>query len=123
MIRVLALDVSTWWGSVALVGQTAADSAPCVVAETGTRVDGSHAEQLLVWVARVLGDAGWSKSALDGYAATRGPGSFTGIRIGLGTLRGLGLATGRPCVGVTTLEAIVEGKPNRPLSLGKPTAK
>jgi tRNA threonylcarbamoyladenosine biosynthesis protein TsaB len=56
----------------------------------------------------LLADAGWCKSDPDAFVATRGPGSFTGIRVGLGTLRGLGLATGRPCFGVTTFEALAE---------------
>jgi len=108
LIRVLALDVSTWWGSAALVEQDGREMLPRVLAEYGTRVDGSHAEQLLQWIEQLLADAGWSKTSLDAYAATRGPGSFTGVRVGLATIRGLSLASGRPCFGVTTLEAIVE---------------
>jgi len=106
--RILALDTSTWWGSVALVEAGASGQAPRVVAEAGERIDGSHAERLLDWVARLLVDAGWAKTSLDAYAATRGPGSFTGIRVGLGTVRGLGLAADRPCIGLTTLETIAE---------------
>jgi len=79
-----------------------------VVAEYGARVDGSQAERLLSWIEQLLAEAGWSKTSLDAYAVTRGPGSFTGVRVGLGTIRGLSLAAGRPCFGVTTLEAIVE---------------
>ena len=107
MIRVLALDTSTVWGSVALVEQEECASGPRVVAEHGARVDGAHAERLLQWIEQLLAGAGWSKTSLDAYATTRGPGSFTGLRVGLGTIRGLSLATGRPCFGVTTLEAIV----------------
>lgn len=108
MKRILAIDTSTWWGGVALVERTAGEGASSVVAETGVWVEGSHAERLLATIERLLSDAGWSRNALDAFAATRGPGSFTGIRVGLGTLRGLGLATDRPCFGVTTLEALVE---------------
>ena len=108
MTRVLALDSSTWWGSAALVEQYGRETRPRVVAQHGTRVDGSHAEQLLQWIEQLLAEAGWSKTSLDAYAATRGPGSFTGVRIGLATIRGLSLVSGRPCFGVTTLEAIVE---------------
>ncbi len=110
MTRVLALDTSTWWGSVALVEvqQEESETRPRVVAEEGARVDGSHAERLLQWIDQLLAGAGWSKTSLDAYAATRGPGSITGVRVGLGTIRGLSLAAGRPCFGVTTLEAIAE---------------
>ena len=108
MIRVLALDTSTAWGSVALVEQEGCENRPRVVAEHGERVDGAHAERLLHWIGQLLSGAGWSKTGFDAYATTRGPGSFTGVRVGLGTIRGLSLAAGRPCFGVTTLEAIVE---------------
>lgn len=105
MTRVLALDTSTWWGSVALV-EVGQDGEARVVAEQGERVDGSHAESLLPWIAAVLAEAGWNKHGIDLYAATCGPGSFTGIRVGLGTIRGLALATDRPSAGVVTLAAI-----------------
>jgi tRNA threonylcarbamoyladenosine biosynthesis protein TsaB len=106
LIRLLALDTSTWWGSVALVEGGTAERPPRVIVEIGERVDDSHAEHLLDWIGRALERADWPKSSVDTYVATRGPGSFTGIRVSLGTVRGLALATGRPCVGVTTLEAI-----------------
>jgi tRNA threonylcarbamoyladenosine biosynthesis protein TsaB len=106
--RILALDTSTWWGSVALIERIADGRPAGVVAEVGERIDDSHAEHLLEWIARVLAEAGWPKTSIDAYAATRGPGSFTGVRVGLGTIRGLGLAADRPCIGVTTLEAIAE---------------
>lgn len=109
MRRLLALDTSTWWGSVALV-EWSGDGPPRVVAEIGERIDDSHAERILDWIERLLAGAGWAKTAVDAYAATRGPGSFTGVRVGLGTIRGLGLASAKPCVGVTTLEAIAEAR-------------
>jgi tRNA threonylcarbamoyladenosine biosynthesis protein TsaB len=112
--RILALDTSTWWGSVALVERTR--DGPRVVAEREERIDGSHAEHLLSWIEALLQGAGWSRGSVDAYVATRGPGSFTGVRVALGTIRGLGLATGRPCVGVTTLAAIAQahGRADRP---------
>jgi len=106
--RALAVDTSTWYGSVALVEQDAAGRAPRVVAELGRCVENSHAEHVLNWIEQCLAQAAWPKNSIDLYAATRGPGSFTGIRVALGTVRGLGLAAGRPCIGVTTLEAIAE---------------
>jgi tRNA threonylcarbamoyladenosine biosynthesis protein TsaB len=106
--RILALDTSTWWGSVALIERKADGRPPSVVVAVGERIDDSHAEHLLDWIARALAGAGWPKTSIDAYAATRGPGSFTGIRVGLGTVRGLSLAADRPCIGVTTLEAIAE---------------
>jgi tRNA threonylcarbamoyladenosine biosynthesis protein TsaB len=105
--RVVAIDTSTWWGGVALVeGEDATGAA--VVAECGMRVDDSHALHVLSLLDRLLAEVGWAKSSVDAYAATRGPGSFTGIRIGLGTVRGLGVASGRPCLGVVSLAALAE---------------
>jgi tRNA threonylcarbamoyladenosine biosynthesis protein TsaB len=106
--RILALDTSTWWGSIALVSGEQSHDEVEVAAELGARVRDSHADRLLHRIDLLLAEAGWPKSSLDLYAATRGPGSFTGIRVGLGTIRGLSLATGRPCAGVTTLEALAE---------------
>jgi tRNA threonylcarbamoyladenosine biosynthesis protein TsaB len=107
-MRILALDTSTWWGGVALVSSEAGGAGPRVVAEFGSRVDGSRSDRLLNWIERLLAEAGWPKSSIDAFAVTRGPGSFTGIRVALGTARGLSVATGRPCHGVTTLEALAE---------------
>jgi tRNA threonylcarbamoyladenosine biosynthesis protein TsaB len=93
---------------VALLRQDSDDAPPEVVAELGADIQASHAGQLLPRVEWLLGLAGWSKSDPDGFVATRGPGSFTGIRVGLGTVQGLALATGKPCVGIDTLDAVVE---------------
>jgi tRNA threonylcarbamoyladenosine biosynthesis protein TsaB len=105
---VLALDTSTWWGGLALVSREGEGEAPRVVAELGAVIRGSHSGDLLPRAEQLLILAGWSKRDPDAYVATRGPGSFTGIRIGLGTIQGLGLASGRPTLGIGTLEALAE---------------
>lgn len=86
-----------------------------VVAEAGLLVRESHSRHLLPLLEHLLVQAGWDRSELDLYAATRGPGSFTGLRVGLGTVRGLALAADRPCYGVGTLEALAtaHGKEDR----------
>jgi tRNA threonylcarbamoyladenosine biosynthesis protein TsaB len=93
---------------VALLHQDGDGASPRVVAELGADIQASHAGQLLPRIEWLLGLAGWSRSDPDAFVATRGPGSFTGIRVGLGTVQGLALATGRPCVGIDTLDAVVE---------------
>lgn len=108
MTRVLSVDTSTWWCGLALAELDAATGRPGTVAELGLQVQRSHADRLLASADWLLQRAGWSKSSLDGFVATRGPGSFTGIRVGLGTIGGLALAADRPCATVTTFEALAE---------------
>lgn len=105
-MRLLAIDASTWWGGVALLEAQGGETR--LVAEIGVYVEDSHAARLLPLVEGLLTTAGWPRSSLDAYAAARGPGSFTGIRVALGLMRGFGLAAGRPCVGVGTLDAMAE---------------
>jgi tRNA threonylcarbamoyladenosine biosynthesis protein TsaB len=64
-----------------------------------------HAEALMPLIARVVKEAGISFAALDRIAVTTGPGSFTGLRVGLSAARGIALAAGKPVVGLTTLTA------------------
>ncbi|MCT8972142.1 tRNA (adenosine(37)-N6)-threonylcarbamoyltransferase complex dimerization subunit type 1 TsaB [Microbaculum marinisediminis] len=65
-----------------------------------------HAEALMPMLADALAEAGIGYGAIDRFAVTVGPGTFTGVRVGVAAVRGLALATGRPAVGVTTLEAL-----------------
>lgn len=64
----------------------------------------THSETLLQMVKRVMGDNEFS--SLDAVAITAGPGSFTGVRIGVATVKGIAFAGNIPCYGVSTLEAI-----------------
>ena len=64
-----------------------------------------HARSLMPLIARVIKASGVGFAALDRIAATSGPGSFTGLRVGLSAARGIALAAGKPVVGVTTLTA------------------
>jgi len=64
-----------------------------------------HAEALMPQIGRVMKESGLPFAALDRVAVTTGPGSFTGLRVGLSAARGIGLAAGKPVVGLTTLSA------------------
>ena len=70
-----------------------------------------HQERLAPMVQEVMAVAGLPFSALDRVGVTVGPGSFTGLRVGLAFAKGLGLALGRPCVGAGTLEALAASEP------------
>ncbi len=68
-----------------------------------------HAEVLAPMIAEVVAEAGIGFPDLDRIAVTTGPGTFTGVRIGVATARGMAVASGVPVVGVTTLEAVAAG--------------
>jgi tRNA threonylcarbamoyladenosine biosynthesis protein TsaB len=106
-MRIVALDSSTGWVSLALLEREALGP-PRVAGELGFDARGSHAPNLPRALEALLRLAGWDRDDPDGYVVTRGPGSFTGIRVGLGTIRGLALAHDRPCAAVTTLDALTE---------------
>ncbi len=77
-----------------------------VHAELYLRLGRHHAEVLLPALDRLFIVTGFTPERLDLLACTVGPGSFTGLRIGVSTIKGLALATGKPIVGVSTLEAL-----------------
>jgi tRNA threonylcarbamoyladenosine biosynthesis protein TsaB len=64
-----------------------------------------HAEALMPLIARVIKQAGIAFASFDRIAVTTGPGSFTGLRVGLSAARGIALAADKPVVGLTTLTA------------------
>jgi tRNA threonylcarbamoyladenosine biosynthesis protein TsaB len=76
-----------------------------LVATESQAMKRGHAEALMPLIARVMKASGIAFSELDRIAVTTGPGSFTGLRVGLSAARGIGLAAGKPVVGVTTLTA------------------
>src|SRR5580693_9257581 len=93
---------------------TALDACAAAVLDTGTSrliaresqpMKRGHAEALMPLIARVMKEAGLPFAALDRIAVTAGPGSFTGLRVGLSAARGIALAAGKPVVGLTTLSA------------------
>jgi tRNA threonylcarbamoyladenosine biosynthesis protein TsaB len=100
-MRVLAIDTALEACSAAVL-----DTERGVIAahESVPMVRG-HAEALMPLVARVMDRAGLEFGALDRIAVTTGPGSFTGLRVGIAAARGIALATGRPAIGLSTLAA------------------
>ena len=100
---VLAVDTSTAIGSVAVVQDGE------VLAELAARVSAKHGETLLPNVARVLEEAGVGIADVGLLAVGLGPGSFTGVRIALATMKGLALARRTPLVGVGSLLVLARG--------------
>ena len=68
----------------------------------------THSRTLLPLAANVLESVGLKPADVDAFAVAAGPGSFTGLRIGVATVKGLALGTDKPCVGVSTLEAMAQ---------------
>jgi tRNA threonylcarbamoyladenosine biosynthesis protein TsaB len=99
-VKILAVDTSTSVGTIALV------DGPVVRAELALNVSATHNQRLLPGIHRLLTDVGWPLEDLDGLAIGLGPGSFTGLRIGMSVMKGLAFATGKPLAGVPTLDAL-----------------
>jgi tRNA threonylcarbamoyladenosine biosynthesis protein TsaB len=97
---ILAIDTSTTFGSVAIV----ADDGP--IAEVVLSVPQGHCESILPMLQRLLSETGTRIGSPDAFAVSLGPGSFTALRIGLSTAKALSLSTGKPLVGVGTLDAV-----------------
>jgi tRNA threonylcarbamoyladenosine biosynthesis protein TsaB len=99
-MRVLALDTTTGTGSVAVVEHGR------VLAESAGDPSRSHAERLPGEVVQILSSLSLAPRDLDVFAVAAGPGSFTGLRIGIATMQGLSFVTNRRIVAVSALEAL-----------------
>ena len=104
-MRLLAIETSTLAGGVALL------DGDRLVGEYLLDVRVTHSERLMAAIDRVLGDAGVTIDDLDAVAVAIGPGSFTGLRIGVGTVKGLAFGRGLPVAAVPTLDAMAAGVP------------
>lgn len=80
-------------------------SAGKLIAQESAGMKRGHAEALMPLIARVMKASGIAFASLDRIAVTTGPGSFTGLRVGLSAARGIALAASKPVVGLTTLTA------------------
>ena len=98
-MTLLALDCSSKTASAAIVGDGK------LLAQSFVNAGLTHSETLMPMIAQVLERARVTPERIDRLAATNGPGSFTGLRIGVSTALGLSFARDIPCVGVSSLEA------------------
>jgi len=104
-MNLLAIETSTETCSVAIAmgGE---------VLERYQHAPRQHAELLLPWVEQLLADAGIGFSSIDAIAFSRGPGSFTSLRIGIGVVQGLAWASDRPVIPVSSLAATAQTAAN-----------
>ncbi len=107
-MKVLGIDTSTSSGSVGLIEEES------IIAEYLLNINVTHSERLLVTIERILQEAHWTVGDLDGWAISLGPGSFTGLRIGVSTVKGLALATQKPIAGISTLDILAHQIPFTP---------
>ena len=101
-MKILALDSTATAASVALCEDER------LLGEYTIQNGNTHSETLLPMVESLLGFFGLTVGEIDLFAVSTGPGSFTGVRIGVATLKGLAFGQGKCCIGVSTLEALAE---------------
>jgi len=99
-MKILSIETSTMLGGVAIIDETAG-----LIAETRLNVKTTHSERLMTAVNNTLIQSEMDLDEIDVFGVAIGPGSFTGLRIGLSTVKGLSYATGKPVVTVPTLDA------------------
>ena len=105
-MRVLGIETSTSQASVALL-----EGGKLVVARAHARPKQS-AERLLPLIAELLSEAGWGRTSISRIGVAVGPGSFTGLRVGIACAQGLSLGLDVPLVGVSSLAAMARAVPN-----------
>jgi tRNA threonylcarbamoyladenosine biosynthesis protein TsaB len=112
---ILAIDTALDACAAGILDTDAAE----LIARESQAMKRGHAEALMPLIGRVMKASGIGFAALDRIAVTTGPGSFTGLRVGLSAARGIALASGKPVVGLTTLAAyaapIVSQNAGRPV--------
>lgn len=99
-MKILAIESSALTASVAVCE----DNLP--IAAMTLQTGHTHSDTLLPMVEQLLAHAGWTVQNIDLFAVPVGPGSFTGIRIGVSLIKGLAFDSGKPCVGVSSLEGM-----------------
>jgi tRNA threonylcarbamoyladenosine biosynthesis protein TsaB len=109
MLRILALETSSSGGEIALLDENH------VIRHATLPVGYRTAQSLAPTLAEQLAAAGWTPRDIQLIAVTHGPGSFTGLRIGVTTAKVLAYATGAPVIGINTLEVIAAQSPPAPL--------
>ena len=108
-MKLLAIETSTMLGGIAVI-----DNVSGLFSEVRLNVKSTHSERLMTEIDHILKQSGVEITDIDVFAVAIGPGSFTGLRIGLSTTKGFSFATGKPIVAVPTLEALAWNLPYCP---------
>lgn len=104
-MKILAIETSTYSGSIAIVGEKG------VIGEYYFNVGPVHTEKLIPSIDWLLFELGVGKSDLTGVAVSVGPGSFTSLRVGISTAKGICYSLGIPLIGVSSLKALAMNLP------------
>lgn len=104
-MNILAIDTSAQVASVCVLNETT------ILSEYNVNAKLTHSQTMMPMVQSVLDCAKMELSQIDAFAVSAGPGSFTGIRIGVSAVKGLAMACGKPCVPVSTLEGLAYNLP------------
>ena len=99
-MKILAVDTATTGCSIAIVDNGV------IRAELSTQNSQTHSKHLMTMIDTVCSMSGIKVAEMDGFAVTIGPGSFTGLRIGISTIKGLAWSQKKPVVGISSLEAL-----------------
>ncbi|RPH53047.1 MAG: tRNA (adenosine(37)-N6)-threonylcarbamoyltransferase complex dimerization subunit type 1 TsaB [Desulfobacteraceae bacterium] len=104
-MKILAVDTSARSCSVAIAVRKT------VLADLINESGETHSKHLMYMIKRAFEISGLKPSDIDGFAVTKGPGSFTGLRIGISSVKGLAAAAGKPVAGISTLDALAAQVP------------
>ncbi|MEJ5086164.1 tRNA (adenosine(37)-N6)-threonylcarbamoyltransferase complex dimerization subunit type 1 TsaB [Brucella pseudogrignonensis] len=101
-MKILALDTASSWCAAAIYDS----GTNTVLAEISENIGKGHAEVLMDYIGQAMTQSGIAMAELDRVAVNVGPGSFTGVRIGVSAARGFALALDRPALGVSAFDAL-----------------
>lgn len=104
-MRLIAIETATMVGSIAIIDDEK------VISEFTLNVKATHSEKLMAAIDHLLNVSGLGLDDMDGIAVSIGPGSFTGLRIGLSTAKGLSYALKKPLISISTLDALALNLP------------
>ncbi len=102
VLRIFGIDTS---GKIAAAALYDTEQA-CFLAQQAIYTKQTHSQVILPMAERLLSDVGLTIHNVDGFAVAKGPGSYTGLRIGIAAAQAMGFALGVPCAGVSTLEGL-----------------